>query len=122
MNQASSPLLPINSRPMSPSVNSNLNSGNNMMPSGSEIRYSPLSPHYQTNSPIRHYSPVGSNRHYNGMSPNYSYNSQSSPNYSPNSSGTRLSPRLPVALAAELRLVAAHPEQPLWRLPTDLQH
>lgn len=87
MNQASSPLLPINSRPMSPSMASNLHSTNNLMPSDSHVRYSPLSPHYQTNSPNRGYSPGGSSRHYNGMSPNYSYNSQSSPHYSPNSSG-----------------------------------
>lgn len=85
MTQAMSPMLPINSQPMSPSMSSNLNSANNLMPSGSELRYSPLSPHYN-NSPIRGYSP-SSNRHYSGMSPSYSYNSPSSPNYSPNTSG-----------------------------------
>lgn len=81
-----SPMLPINSQPMSPSMSSNINSTNNIGQSGgSELRYSPLSPHYN-NSPMRGYSP-SSNRHYSGMSPSYSYNSPSSPNYSPNSSG-----------------------------------
>eukprot|EP00178_Gracilaria_changii_P023538 TRINITY_DN71217_c0_g1_i1.p1 TRINITY_DN71217_c0_g1~~TRINITY_DN71217_c0_g1_i1.p1 ORF type:complete len:323 (+),score=30.75 TRINITY_DN71217_c0_g1_i1:79-969(+) len=84
--QAMSPILPISTQPMSPSMSSNLNSTNNMMPSGSELRYSPLSPVYN-NSPMRGYSP-SSNRHYSGMSPSYSYNSPSSPNYSPNSSGS----------------------------------
>lgn len=81
-------MLPINSQPMSPSMSSNMNSGNNMLQSGSELRYSPISPHYN-NSPMRGYSP-SSNRHYNGISPSYSYNSPSSPNYSPNSSGKRV--------------------------------
>lgn len=83
---AMSPILPINSQPMSPSMSSNINSTNNMMQNGSEMRYSPISPHYQ-NSPNRGYSP-SSNRHYNGISPSYSYNASSSPNYSPNSSGS----------------------------------
>jgi hypothetical protein len=69
---------------------SNLNSTNNLVQTGSEIRYSPLSPHYPNfnQSPNRGISPGNSNRHYSGMSPSYSYNSPSSPNYSPNSSGT----------------------------------
>ena len=81
-----SPMLPVNTQPMSPSMSSNLNSANNLVHSGSELKYSPLSPHYG-GSPLRGYSP-SSNRHYSGMSPSYSYNSPSSPNYSPNSSGS----------------------------------
>jgi hypothetical protein len=91
-----SPMLP-HSRPMSPGGASNLNSTNNLVQSGSQIRYSPLSPLYPNNnsSPIRGLSPGGSNRHYSGMSPSYSYNSPSSPNYTPNSSGKRALTKVP---------------------------
>jgi len=85
--QVMSPMLPNNTQPMSPSMSSNIDSSRGLGHSGSELKYSPLSPHYN-NSPLRGYSP-SSNRHYsNGMSPSYSYNSPSSPNYSPNSSGS----------------------------------
>ena len=87
--QMMSPMLPINSRPLSPSMASNMQGTNNVGQSGSGMMYSPLSPNYQNgNSPNRGYSPGGgSGRHYSGMSPSYSYNSPSSPNYTPNSSG-----------------------------------
>jgi DNA-directed RNA polymerase II subunit RPB1 len=87
--QMMSPMLPLNSRALSPSITSNVQGTNNLGQSASDMRYSPISPHYQNNSPNRGYSPGGgAGRQYNSMSPSYSYNSPSSPNYTPNSSGT----------------------------------
>lgn len=86
--QIMSPMLPNNTQPMSPSISSNNYSQGGLAHSGSELKYSPLSPHYNNNSPLRGYSPSSNRRYSNGMSPSYSYNSPSSPNYSPNSSGS----------------------------------
>ena len=80
---ALSPMLP-NNQGMSPRhVTTNQQNVTNMYTSGNDLRFSPVSPHYNA-SPLRPNSP-GSTRHIGNMSPNYTYNSGNSPYYSPHS-------------------------------------
>ncbi len=87
-NRVMSPMLPAKMQQMSPHIMGNLNSGNIVENTGSELKYSPLTPNYNA-SPMRLQSP-NSSKHLGNMSPSYSY-SQNSPYYSPNSN---ISPNL----------------------------
>ena len=97
---ALSPMLPRNNlAPISPNVNAiNPTNTNMLYNTNNELRFSPVSPHYNANQ-MRLQSP-GSNQHIGNMSPNYTYNSSNSPYYSPHSNqspaynGEGASPRM----------------------------
>lgn len=83
-NQSMSPMLPVQNQPLSPhALGSKSFTGNMLYNTSNELKYSPLSPHYNA-SPMRLQSP-SSTKHLTNMSPGYTYNSSNSPYYSPHS-------------------------------------